>query len=143
MSEIGDLLKAGLKSLEVAAGTPVIVWRGFVFPCIHSTAKRGTMLVFGGQEVTVSMSITLRKSVESIAITADSTIYTVDSDALTMDNDGTTQTIAEVAASGTNVQPVPVPGKIMYQGRHKYRIVAVADGIGGAHWEIDLEDWRK
>jgi len=121
------LIQHGLRTCENvfggAAGAPTFDWRGQTYPCIVSGLRRGTAIAVGGFEVMIVATLIVRKDVLPERLTVDSDEVTVDSSLITTDQDFP-----------------PSAGKIVTHKNRRYRVGAVTEPVGNAHWQIDLID---
>jgi hypothetical protein len=127
---IATALKAGMKLLEGAAPA-TFIYRNGRYPCIPTTERRGAIVVIGGVEHEVSLSLIVRKDAVPRGITVDADDISVDWSA------------RDVLTADAGADP---PAKTPYAGRRVgtnsrlYRIIAVRDDPVGSHWTIDLAD---
>ena len=141
MSRIGSTIQRAVAKLEAQLGTPIFIWHGQQFPCVTTVIRRGTEISIGGHELTVDLTVLVRKNATRIPITADNTIVTVDSTFITVDQDAEEVGLSDNPNVNTTIlKPAPTAGKKLAHGRKQYRIINVGDAPGGSHWEIDLAD---
>ena len=130
---IANLLKLGMRALE--GPTPAtFIYRNGRYPCIPTTERRGLIVVLGGNEHEVSLSLLVRKDAVPRAITVDSDDISVDwqaRDVLTADADSDPPAVN------------PYAGRRIGKSNRLYRIIAVRDDPVGSHWTIDLADSDK
>ncbi len=121
MSQMGDFISSGLEELETLVNE-FFTWKNTaVIPCVPSTLERGQVIVSGGSEVTVRLTLNVRLSQ---FVSADSTIITADSELYTADSD----------------RPRPVAGQtLLYYGR-SYRIASAKIAAGLSHVSLVLID---
>ena len=138
MSLLSARLGAGLKRLETLAGpgtrdvngtlqSQTFTWQGASYACLASSLKRGTVIVVGGKEVEISLTLFVRKEVLPTQVTVDSLVITADSTAYKADN----------------MSAPPRSGNKLTHRNITYRVAAVAEVAGGSHWEIDLMDVNR
>lgn len=120
-------IERGLQHLERRAavdrlGTAqTFTWKGKEIPCVPSSLLRGTVIIVGGNEEIIDLTLFVRRI---HFITFDSTLITMDNDLLTMDND----------------TPVPVAGrKLTFRGK-QYRILTAKESGPESHFELNLAD---
>ena len=121
MNAISDFVADGLQDLESDLGPETFTWKGVEVPCIPSSLKAGSIVVFGGHELAVTLTLVVRKS---NFLTADSSLLTVDSDLVTVDQD----------------MPHPVAGKTLVFRSKTYRILSAKEPSTRSHYELDLGD---
>lgn len=101
---------------------PVFTWRGTVeVKCIPNMALRGSVVVIGGQEVTVQFSLNV---LAEYFLTVDTTLITVDTTLYTVDNE----------------LPRPVSGMFLKFRGKDYRVLSAALDPTGVYYSLILGD---
>lgn len=58
-SQIASLLSRGQERLHALQGSPVFTWLGTDYDCTASTLRRGTVLIVGGLEAEIALTLSV------------------------------------------------------------------------------------
>ena len=130
---IRNLIVAGLKLLE--GGNPAtFIYRDGRYPCVATTERRGAIVISGGVEYEVSLSLLVRKAA------TPGIVYAMDED---ISVDWAAQDVLTAGAGSTPTAYAPFAARRIGKDNRLYRIISVNDNPSGSHWTIDLTDARK
>lgn len=65
MSRLSEAITRGNTHHEGAQGSPVFIWLGNTYACSVSTERRGAVVVVGGKEAVIGLTLIVRQSVLS------------------------------------------------------------------------------
>ena len=60
MSEFLDEVAADCVEAETDLGAQTVTWNGAIYPCASTLVRRGAVLVIGGKEVEIKLSLRVR-----------------------------------------------------------------------------------
>ena len=102
-----------------------LVWKGVEYDCTISTLTKGNTVVMGGFELTVALTLIVRKDIMPEPITADADIITADNNQFTVDTDHPPSTGKKLDLKKTFNQ-------------REYKVLSVREPGSGSHWEFEL-----
>lgn len=129
--------------IELGGGTAdTFTWKTKEVPCAASSVRRGLELELGGNYLTVSLTLFVRRHQ---FLTADNTLITIDSNLYTVDNENVSIDDSSINASYQPITldsdlPIPVAGRTLVFRGQTLRIIAAREVAPRSHFELTLAE---